>query len=65
MDELFTELRDDSVNKGVTEINALMQAKPQPFADKSGYRLYRCGDAVSSRGIHEAIRDSLRLGLTL
>lgn len=55
MDELYTELKDESVNQGVTEINALIQAKPQPFAD----------DVISSRGIHEAIRDSLRLGLTL
>lgn len=65
MDELFTELREGSINQGVTEINALIQAKPQPFADQEGYRLYRCGDAISSRGIHEAVRDSLRLGLTL
>ena len=65
MEALYLELKEDSVNQGVTEINALMQAKPQPFADQEGYRLYRCGDAISSRGIHEAIRDSLRLGLTL
>lgn len=67
MDELFHELAEGSLNQGVAEINALLQAKPQPFADKvgEGYALYRCGDAVSSRGIHEAIRDGLRLGLSV
>ena len=67
MDELYNVLVADSLNQGVAEINALLQARPQPFADKvgEGYCLYRCGDAVSSRGIHEAIRDGLRLGLSV
>lgn len=67
MDELYHELAADALNQGVSEINALLNGTPQPFANttEKGYCLYRCGDAVSSRGIHEAIRDGLRLGLSV
>jgi 2,4-dienoyl-CoA reductase-like NADH-dependent reductase (Old Yellow Enzyme family)/thioredoxin reductase len=67
LDELFHALRAGSVNQGVTDLDALVKGAAQPAvpATESGtahaYYLYRCGDAISSRGIHEAIRDSLRL----
>ncbi len=65
MDELFYALKAGSANQGSTDIDALLAATPQPFAQHPGYKLYRCGDAVSSRGIHEAIKDSLRLCLPM
>ncbi|MGB1255748.1 MAG: FAD-dependent oxidoreductase [Thiolinea sp.] len=65
MDELFNALKAGSANQGVTDIDALLASEPQPFAKHEGYKLYRCGDAVSSRGIHEAIKDSLRLCLPM
>ena len=66
VDDVFRELQAGSLNGGVTDIDALLNSRPQPFAeDHSGYRLYRCGDAVSSRGVHEAIKDSLRLCLPM
>lgn len=68
LDELFHEMVADSVNQGVTNLDALASGRPQPTVydtpaphTGSAYQLYRCGDAISSRGIHEAIRDSLSL----
>nr|CAA6805883.1 MAG: N-methylproline demethylase [uncultured Thiotrichaceae bacterium] len=64
LDDLFHELVDNSVNKGVINLDLLTQGQAQPVTpqdDSATYQLYRCGDAISSRGIHEAIRDSLRL----
>lgn len=64
LDDLFHELVAGSANQGVTDLDRLSQGKAQPVAIKKSqpaYRLYRCGDVISSRGIHEAIKDSLRL----
>ena len=63
--ELFGELRDRSVNQGVTDINALVDSKPQPGLDEDGVVLFRIGDAVSSRGLHAALLDAYRLAVTL
>ncbi len=61
-DHIWLGLRDGSQNNGVTDVDALAADRPQPGeADQSSYRLYRVGDAVSSRDIHTAIYDSLRL----
>ena len=66
-DELFHALRPMSRNNGVTDIDALVEGRPQhPIpAEPDEYDLYRVGDAVASRNIHAAILDSLRLCVTL
>lgn len=66
-DELYFDLIDGSVNHGEVDYEALLRGDPQPDHDDStdGYALYRVGDAVTSRNVHAAILDSLRLGGTL
>ncbi len=63
LDELYFELRDGSRNHGEIDYKALIRGEPQmvPRNPDGDYRLYRIGDAVSSRNIHAAIYDALRL----
>ncbi|MFT5741357.1 MAG: NADPH-dependent 2,4-dienoyl-CoA reductase/sulfur reductase-like enzyme, partial [Gammaproteobacteria bacterium] len=67
VDEVYRQLREASVNHGVTDIDCLINATAQPFerGDSSGYRLYRVGDAVSSRSLHAAILDAFRISVAL
>ncbi len=67
VDEVFLELKEGSVNRGITDIDALINAEPQPFekAAQGGYRLYRVGDAVSSRSLHAALLDAFRISVAL
>lgn len=60
MNDLFDEIRDSSRNLGVTDLNALRDLKPQPSV-KNGFELHRIGDALSSRNVHAAVYDALRL----
>lgn len=62
-DEVFHQLRADSANDGVTDIEALLAGQPQALTlnPEGTYRVFRVGDAVTSRNIHAAIYDSLRL----
>jgi 2,4-dienoyl-CoA reductase-like NADH-dependent reductase (Old Yellow Enzyme family) len=60
-DQLYRELREESANKGVTDIDALLESRPQPRARSTGFELHRIGDAVASRNIHAAILDAIRL----
>jgi len=62
-DAIWLGLRPQSVNYGVTDVDALAANMPQNLStNPSGsFRLYRVGDAISSRDIHTAIYDSLRL----
>jgi 2,4-dienoyl-CoA reductase-like NADH-dependent reductase (Old Yellow Enzyme family)/thioredoxin reductase len=60
-DLLYRELRAESVNKGVTEIDALLAGSPQPRVQAGAFELHRIGDAVASRNIHAAILDAIRL----
>jgi len=60
MDNLFEELRGKAGNKGVTDIHALRDLKPQPRAAE-GFELHRIGDALASRNVHAAVYDALRL----
>ena len=64
---LYHDLRDYAWNKGVTDVNALIAVQPQPQIDGEmpGFELHRIGDAVSSRTIHSAVYDALRLCITL
>ena len=64
-DEIFRDLKEQSANNGVTDIDALLSGSVQPGADQEGFTLYRIGDAVSSRDIHTAILDASRLCRTI
>jgi 2,4-dienoyl-CoA reductase-like NADH-dependent reductase (Old Yellow Enzyme family) len=59
-DELYFELAPASANGGAVDYHALLAGQPQPVAG-DGYQLFRIGDAVTSRNIHAAIFDALRL----
>jgi len=61
--DLYYALRDPAYNKGITDIDTLIagEAQPQLGAWDTGFELHRIGDAVSSRAIHSAVYDALRL----
>ena len=63
LDELYWELRPQSRNRGEVDHAALLAGQPQDVARNREGRcaLYRIGDAVTSRNIHAAIYDALRL----
>ncbi|WP_421926767.1 FAD-dependent oxidoreductase [Neoaquamicrobium sediminum] len=63
VNDLFDELRPLSVNDGVTDIESLIGSVPLRARPPSGFELHRIGDAVSSRSIHAAMLDALRLGV--
>ncbi|MFT5503714.1 MAG: hypothetical protein ACI845_000023 [Gammaproteobacteria bacterium] len=67
IDEVFTELRNRSINSGVTDIDALLSASAQPHEtdESSTFRLYRIGHDVSSRSLHAAILDAYRIAIAL
>lgn len=67
MTDLYDGLRDRSANRGITDIDALLAGQPQlPDMPKAGaFELHRIGDAVSSRGVHAAIYDAMRLCMAL
>ena len=61
-DELYTDLRGASRNDGVTDLERLAEGLAQnPPAGEGDFELHRIGDAVSSRNIHAAVLDALRL----
>ena len=61
--ELYFELKASSINLGAVDYGALIDGRPQDLVrNESGtFRLFRIGDAVSSRNIHAAVYDALRL----
>ncbi|MGH6680248.1 MAG: FAD-dependent oxidoreductase, partial [Bradyrhizobium sp.] len=61
---LYDALRPASANQGVTDLQALLATHPQPRTT-AGFELHRIGDAVSSRNVHAAIYDALRLCMVL
>ena len=70
MDELYLELRPLSRNQGELDLAALLAVPSRPqrrarggsaAAEALGFDLFRVGDAVSSRNLHAALYDSLRL----
>jgi 2,4-dienoyl-CoA reductase-like NADH-dependent reductase (Old Yellow Enzyme family)/thioredoxin reductase len=60
--DIFDELRPLSVNDGVTEIETLIGTSPLREPPMSGFELHRIGDAISSRSVHAAMLDAVRLG---
>ena len=63
LDDLYFALKEGSSNRGEVDYHALIAGRPQQVVTNpdGAYRLYRIGDAVSSRNIHAAIYDALRL----
>jgi N-methyl-L-proline demethylase len=61
--DLYFELKDCSTNRGAMDYGALMEGRPQSLIRNpdGAFQLFRIGDAVSSRNIHAAIYDALRL----
>jgi hypothetical protein len=60
--DLYFELKPLSENLGAVDYDALIDGRPQTMnGGPKGFRLYRIGDAVSSRNTHAAIYDALRL----
>lgn len=62
--EVFDSLRPLSANDGVTVIGPLLAGTPQPRL-RGGFELHRIGDAVTSRNVHAAMYDAMRLCLAL
>ena len=62
-DELYFDLVAGSVNLGEVDHDALLAGAPQAVTTNAEgtYQLFRIGDAVSSRNIHAAVYDALRL----
>jgi N-methyl-L-proline demethylase len=61
--DLYFDLKPHSQNLGAVDYGALMQGTPQAISKNpmGTFQLFRIGDAVSSRNIHAAIYDALRL----
>ncbi|HEX3982739.1 MAG TPA: NADH:flavin oxidoreductase [Acidisoma sp.] len=64
---LYEALKPHSVNLGAVDYEALVAGRPQTaLRNPDGrFRLFRIGDAVSSRNIHAAIYDGLRFAKDL
>lgn len=62
-DQLYFDLKPLSVNLGEVDYAALLAGRPQALVrnPEGQFRLWRIGDAVSSRNVHAAIYDALRL----
>jgi hypothetical protein len=63
LDEVYFDLKPLSKNLGAVDYDALIEGNPQRVERNSEgkFKLFRIGDAVSSRNIHAAIYDALRL----
>lgn len=61
---LYYDFKDESLNKGEVDIDALYDSRPQPCLarqQEGDFVLFRIGDCVSMHNIHGAIYDALRL----
>ena len=61
--EVYFDLKPLSINLGEVDYDALIDGREQQVARNANgkFKLFRIGDAVSSRNIHAAIYDALRL----
>ena len=62
-EDLYFALKQDSLNRGAVDYGALIAGRAQGLQGnrKGKYQLFRIGDAVSSRNVHAAIYDGIRL----
>jgi len=67
LDEVYFALKPESRNLGEIDYRALIAVREQAVVRNTDgrYRLFRIGDAVSSRNIHAAVYDALRLCIAL
>ena len=67
LDELYYSLVPFSKNKGEVDYNKFINGDEQDIikSENNKFNLFRIGDAVSSRNIHAAIYDALRLVINL
>ena len=63
VDDLYFNLKKNSFNAGAVDYKSLINQKFKEIINnpKGSYYLYRVGDSISSRNIHSAIFDSLRI----
>ncbi len=63
LDELYFELKPNSVNLGEVAYDDLISGAPQALVrnPQGRFQLFRIGDAVAARNTHAAIYDALRL----
>ena len=63
LDDLYFDLKEGSSNRGAVDYGALMEGRQQSLVRNPDgtYQLFRIGDAVSSRNVHAAVYDALRL----
>ncbi len=61
LSEVYFELQELSLNKGITDIDVMAEWSAQPTVSEKGFYLHCLGDAVSSRSIHAAILEAYRL----
>ena len=61
--DLYFDLRENSVNRGEVDHDALINGRAQNLRTnpEGTFQLFRIGDAVSARNTHAAIYDALRL----
>jgi N-methyl-L-proline demethylase len=61
--DLYFALKPSSANLGAVDYAALIQGRPQRLLrnPQGTFQLFRIGDAISSRNIHAAVYDALRL----
>jgi 2,4-dienoyl-CoA reductase-like NADH-dependent reductase (Old Yellow Enzyme family)/thioredoxin reductase len=65
--DVFVELVDGSLNGGRVDVDEYIGLRPQTLIDNPDgeYRLFRVGDAVSSRNIHASIYEARRVCMVL
>ncbi len=63
LSDLYFDLRSDSSNGGAVDYEALVEGRAQTTVRNTAgsFQLFRIGDAVTSRNIHAAVYDALRL----
>ena len=61
VDDVFVALETRAGNRGMTDLDALAEGRPQPLGPEGSFSLFRVCDAVASRNIHAALYDSLRI----
>ena len=66
-DELYFGLLPGSTNLGEVDHKSLLDLRPQSALrnEAGSYRLFRIGDAVTSRNVHAAVYDAFRLCLAV